>query len=114
MTIGPQFIKDDFSGVIDAPGEFSEAVLINFKGNDFNTGCIYDDTFLEYNAKDTLVNSDFSRITFEDNILTDLLGEQITDSEIDSLTFTVRGKEFKGFEPNRDGMGLISFKLKKI
>jgi len=110
---GPAFIEEDFGPIIMGDGEFAEPVLITFKGNQFNTNGIFDETFLEYDADGNLVNSKFSRVTFEDNVLFDLLGEEITDSEQDQLTFLIRGETFKGFEPNRDGTGLIMFKLKK-
>jgi len=115
LTDGPEFVKDDFAGVItEASGEFSEPVVISFKGTDFDTNCIFDDTFLEYSADGTPVNSKYSRATFEDNRLTEILGEKVLDTEIEpTLRLLIRGILFVGHEFERDGQGLLLMNLKK-
>lgn len=114
MTVGQQFIKEDFSSVYNADGEFSEIVVLSWKGIDYNITGIFDDTFIEFNADGSPITSDYSRISFEENLLFDSIGETPTTSEEEnSFKMNVRGQNYRVYAPEKDGAGLIVYNLKK-
>ena len=113
MTVGPEFLKEDFSSVFGSEGEFSEAITLSWKGDVFPVSGIFDETFQEYDADGNEVLSEFSRVTFERNILEDIVGEIPTTTEEEpTFTMTIRSEVFNVYAPEDDGTGLKLFNLK--
>ena len=116
MTIGPDFIFEDFKSVFSSSGEYAEPVVITYDGTTYpdETG-IFDDTFEEIDAETGMaMASEYSRLTMDENTVIEILGQDILTSEEIECVINVRGVDYGMYRPERDGQGLILMNLKAL